>query len=167
MKGYRLTSRGWIALFSIILLVIIVLFLFVEKSNAPIAPAKIVDIDLTKEKVMVIIYFNENDVTIQKQNMPILDMVIKGSEGLEIYKYSIVTHLIKQSEKISNQSYEKYKKLITDRQNKVKEYLIEKGIPEENIDIKEVIEETGILDPIRLDQDKNLRKVEILLFAEK
>lgn len=184
MKGYRLTRKGWIALFSVAFIVVIALAMAVsaiigninnivkkvevsEKTAVPNIPTpKVIIPELTKENTEVVIYFEEGSSLIQKENLPVLDMIVKASKGLETYKYSIIAYTYSNSDRISEQKMDKQEKITVDREKEIRDYLVKKGIPDEKIGVRETLKNSVDISTGTLDRDKNIRKIEILLLVE-
>lgn len=184
MKGYRITRKGWFVFFTIALVVIVVLYMAISAivgnmNNAgknavegkDIQSSNSVSTDsipqLVKENAEVVIYFTENSTTIPKQNMPVLDMIVKASKGLSIYKYSIISYSITATEKITEQMLVKQQQITKSRQAAIENYLVGKGVPKEKIRVKETPLVVEDLSASRLDKDKITRKVEVFLLVEK
>jgi len=184
MKGYRLTRKGWIALFSLALIVVIALAMAVsaiigninnivkrvevsEKKTEQSKPTpKIVVPELTKENTEVVIYFTEGSSLIQKENLPVLDMIVKASKGIKTYKYAIVAYTYSNSDKVTEQKMDRQEKITVEREKEIRDYLVKKGIPDEKIGIRETLKNSSDISTGQLDRDKNIRKIQILLLVE-
>lgn len=185
MQGYRLTKRGWVALFSLALAIMLGCFISVSAIIGKInkiadelgkEPTRVTDSEKNNptptpsplsESERITIYFEENTAEIPGGNGPVLDMIIRASAGHPDFLYRLVSCDVEENASLTEEVLVAEKKLVEARIDAIRSYLVKNKVPENRIVIEYLKEKIKNISPTRPDGSKGIRRVEITLLLEK
>ncbi len=167
LKGYRLTRKGWAALFILVLLMVFVLIFTTSAIIGNIDKViKITNQFASGEssfKPKVIIYFDNKQAQIKPDNLPVLEMILKSAKAKNDYSIEITGYKVIVENGISTDKVKVQYKLTAARQENVKKYFVDNGLSSNKIFLK--LKELDFLriNNENIDDEKEVRKIEVLL----